>query len=113
LRILNSGYVSENKQEAHKLFREIYTIPVVKEDKINQIIQKINDATNITWLWFKKEIIAEYVRNENLWEYKEYQLKTLWEEINNKIEKPDEIKRKLKNYCSGIYIIKTPKSSII
>jgi CRISPR-associated endonuclease/helicase Cas3 len=111
LNILNSGYVSEKKEEAHEIFRKIYTIPVISEDKVVDIINKINESDGITWLWFKKEIIAEYVRNENLWEYKE--LKTLWEEINNKIEKPDEIKRKLKNYCSGIYIIKTPESSII
>jgi len=111
LNILNSGYVSEKKEEAHEIFRKIYTIPVISEDKVVDIINKINESDGITWLWFKKEIIAEYVRNENLWEYKE--LKTLWEEVNNKIEKPDEIKRKLKNYCSGIYIIKTPESSII
>jgi len=113
LNILNAGYVSEKKEEAHEIFRKIYTIPVISEDKVDDIIKKINESDGINWLWFKKEIIAEYVRNENLWEYKEYQLKTLWEEIKNKIEKPDEIKRKLENYCSGIYIIKTPESSII
>jgi CRISPR-associated endonuclease/helicase Cas3 len=36
LRILDSGYVSENKNEAHELFREIYTISVVEEDKIDK-----------------------------------------------------------------------------
>jgi len=128
LRILNSGYVSEKKEEAHEIFRKIYTIPVISKDKVDNIIniikniiKKINESDGITWLWFKKEIIAEYVINENLWEYKEYQLKTLWEEIKdkikleeikNKIEKP-EIKRKLENYCSGIYIIKSQESSII
>jgi CRISPR-associated endonuclease/helicase Cas3 len=107
LRILDAGYISENKNEAHKIFREIYTIPVVDKDNINEIIQKINKATNITWLWFKKEIIAEYVVNENMGRFKEWQLKTLWDEIEKKAEEfPESIPKKLENYCKGIFVVK-------
>jgi CRISPR-associated endonuclease/helicase Cas3 len=104
LRILNSGYVSENKNEAHKLFREIYTISVVEEDKIDEIIKKIEEATNITWLWFKKEIVAEYVINVNMWKFKGYDPKPLWDKVKDKIK--DETKReKLERYFSGIYVV--------
>jgi CRISPR-associated endonuclease/helicase Cas3 len=114
LRILDAGYISENKNEAHKIFREIYTIPVVDKDNINEIIQKINKATNITWLWFKKEIIAEYVVNENMGRFKEWQLKTLWDEIEKKAEefpesirkKLENLRKKLENYCKGIFVVK-------
>jgi CRISPR-associated endonuclease/helicase Cas3 len=41
LRILNSGYVSENMEEAHELFRKIYTIPVIKEEKIGELVEKL------------------------------------------------------------------------
>lgn len=122
LNILDVGYVSENKDEAHKVFREIYTIPVITSDKIDKIVEKINQATNINWLWFKREIIAEFVINENMWRYKEYKLESLWEKIEKIIEdkiKDEEIKKKLKEiekklekYCSGIYVVKDEENLI-
>jgi len=117
LRILDAGYVSENMDEAHKLFREIYTIMVVSEDKVEHILQKIKDAVfsdRFNWLWFKKEIIAEYVINENMWRYKEYDLEPLWEKIRSQLNKAlsdGKIENKISNlesYCSGIWVI--PKS---
>jgi CRISPR-associated endonuclease/helicase Cas3 len=106
LRILDSGYVSENKNEAHELFREIYIISVVEEDKIDEIIKKIEEATNITWLWFKKEIIAEYVINVNIWKCKDYQLELLWNKVKNRIKFKDEATReRLEKYFSGIYAV--------
>jgi len=104
LRILNSGYVSENKNEAHELFREIYTISVVEEDKIDEMIRKIEEAANITWLWFKKEIVAEYVINVNMWKFKDYQLEPLWNKVENRI-KDGTTRERLKRYSSGIYVV--------
>jgi len=107
LTILNSGYVSENMKEAHELFRKIYTIPMVSEDKLRDIVNKINGKDNINWIWFKKEIIAEYVINENMWEYREYELESLWDLIEDKIQIENiETKEKFKNYCLGIYVPK-------
>ena len=124
LRVVNSGYVSENKEEAQNIFREIYTVPIVDKNKVDEIadkiVNKIKDDQNITWLWFKKEIIAEFVINENMWRYKEYELENLWNKIKDKIEIKDEnksknLKKRLENYCSGIYVIeqKEQKVSII
>jgi CRISPR-associated endonuclease/helicase Cas3 len=104
LRILDSGYISENKDEAHKLFREIYTISVVEEEKIDEIIKKIEEAANITWLWFKKEIVAEYVINVNMWKFKDYQLEPLWNKIKNRI-KDETTRERLERYFSGIYVV--------
>jgi CRISPR-associated endonuclease/helicase Cas3 len=109
LRILNSGYVSENKNEAYELFREIYTISVVEGDKIDEIIRKIEEAANITWLWFKKEIVAEYVINVNTWKFKGYEPEPLWDKVKDKIK--DETKReKLERYFSGIYVVSKASS---
>jgi len=124
LRVVNSGYVSENKEEAQNIFREIYTVPIVDKNKVDEIadkiVNKIKDDQNITWLWFKKEIIAEFVINENMRGYKEYELESLWNKIKDKIEIKDEnksknLKKGLENYCSGIYVIeqKEQKVSII
>ncbi|MFN4226523.1 MAG: CRISPR-associated helicase Cas3' [Candidatus Ratteibacteria bacterium] len=112
IRILNSGYCSENKEEAHKLFREIYTISLVDEEKVNEIKQKIveeiNQNKDITWLWFKKDIIAEYVINDNMWRYKEHQLEPLSKELLTMLDLSKELKEKINRYCEGIWI---PKKS--
>ncbi len=111
LDILNAGYISDSKYEAHKLFREIYTISVIEESKIDEINEKINkkilENNHITWLWFKKEIIAPYVINDYIWEYAEHELKPLWQRLSLKSKLSKINKRRLKNYCEGIWI--TPK----
>lgn len=108
LSILDTGYVSENKQEAHNLFRQIYTIPLIDEEKVNEIKDKIQKEINknpeITWLWFKKEIVAEYVINENMWEYKED--KPLWNTLRSFIKTDRKTEEKIKRYCEGIWVKK-------
>ncbi|MCM8832858.1 MAG: hypothetical protein NC816_02920, partial [Candidatus Omnitrophica bacterium] len=116
LSILNSGYVSENKEEAHNLFREIFTISIIIEDKIDEVVKKIENELNqkkdISWLWFKKEIIAEYVINDNMWRYKEYELEPLYYKIHEKLPKlDDKIQKKLQRYCEGIWFYKKEESS--
>ena len=142
LEILESGYVSENKEEAHKRFREIYTISIIDpmliidlnkinskndddsqndksqkpEEKIlKKIVDKINqNVNNIDWIWFKKEIIANYVINERIYKYKEKELEkfyTVLEKYLNGLD--DKIKEKLKRYCEGIFFVKKDSSNII
>ncbi|MCM8810574.1 MAG: CRISPR-associated helicase Cas3' [Candidatus Omnitrophica bacterium] len=116
LSILNSGYVSENKEEAHNLFREIFTISIIIEDKMDEVVKKIENELNqkkdISWLWFKKEIIAEYVINDNMWRYKEYELEPLYYKIHEKLPKlDDKIQKKLQRYCEGIWFYKKEESS--
>lgn len=102
IRILEAGYVSENKEEAHNLFREIYSISLIEEDKLDEILNKINKRENIDWFWFKREVIAEYVINDNIWKYREYELDSLWERINGKVR--EEFRKKLERYCEGIWV---------
>jgi CRISPR-associated endonuclease/helicase Cas3 len=145
LEILESGYVSENKEEAHKIFREIYTISVIdpmliidpnkinskndddsQNDKsqkpegkilkeiVDKIKQNVNNLNNIDWIWFKKEIIANYVINERIYKYKEKELEkfyTVLEKYLNGLD--DKIKDKLKRYCEGIFFVKKDSSNII
>jgi CRISPR-associated endonuclease/helicase Cas3 len=143
LGILESGYVSENKEEAYEIFREIYTISVIdpmliiEHNKINskndddsqndksqkaereilkkivdEIKQNVNNLNNIDWIWFKKEIIANYVINERIYKYKEKELEkfyTVLEEYLNGLDDKlkDKIKDKLKRYCEGIFFVKS------
>jgi hypothetical protein len=49
-------------------------------------------------------VVAGYVINENMAKFKEWELKTLWDEIKEKA--PEKIKEKLKKYCEGIFVVK-------
>ncbi len=63
---------------------------MIEKDKIKGIVIEINKKLeakeDLTWLWFKKEIIAEYLINDNIWRYKEIQLETLWNFIKRDIK---------------------------
>lgn len=111
LKILEKGFISENKEEAHWIFREIYSIPVIiieddKDKKIDEIINKINNASSINWLWFKKEIIAQYVINDNMNRYRDAEINSLWNEIKDTLKLDEKEKKKIRNYCEGIFVYK-------
>lgn len=114
---LLSGYVSENKDEAHRIFREIYSLSLIDEKYIDEIAQKISqkleNQENITWLWFKKEIIAQYVINESMWRCKEYDLMPLWNPLYEKLKDLNPlsqsyslVKERIKKFCEGIWVLK-------
>ncbi|MEO0103332.1 MAG: CRISPR-associated helicase Cas3' [candidate division WOR-3 bacterium] len=114
LKILEKGFISENKEEAHQIFREIYSIPVIiieddKDKKINEIVDKINNTSSINWLWFKKEIIAQYVINDNMNRYREKEINSLWNEIKEELKLNKKEKDKIRNYCEGIFVYKKTK----
>lgn len=102
--ILDAGYVSDKREEAYHLFREIYTIPLVEEKKVKDIAEKIKEEKELTWVWFKREIIAEYVINDYIWNYRD--LNTLWNVLREKLEEEvlEKNLEKLRKYCEGIYV---------
>lgn len=64
--ILNAGYMSDRKEEAHRIFREIYTITVIPEDRKNDLksdiinfMQSHNKKLRLYTL-FKKKILSKY-----------------------------------------------------
>lgn len=113
LKILDAGYVSENKEEAHKIFREIYTIPIVRPEQIDEIVEKIkSNLDKLNWIWFKKEIIAEYVIYDNMWRYREYNLKSLWKYVEDHFDEAD-VRKRLEKYTAGIYVVEKEGAVII
>ena len=65
--ILDAGYMADRKEEAEKLFREIYTISVVpsqkKEDFLKDVCHFFADSKNGKGLYtcFKKKILSKFV----------------------------------------------------
>ncbi|MCS7244475.1 MAG: CRISPR-associated helicase Cas3', partial [Candidatus Calescibacterium sp.] len=126
LSILNSGYVCEKIDEARKLFREIHTsrvvynqnLQIIKTNIINKVIEIVNssaDDDNL-WIWFKRDIIAEFVINDYLGNYRvlgdlgEILIRDLeisedklsWEHPKHKTYK---ILKKIVKYCKGIFVV--------
>jgi len=65
--ILDAGYMSDRKEEAHRLFREIYTISVIPSEKRDEFIKEIcqffekhHDDKRL-YMYFKKEVLAQFV----------------------------------------------------
>ncbi|MBC7365014.1 MAG: CRISPR-associated helicase Cas3', partial [Candidatus Aminicenantes bacterium] len=65
--ILDAGYMSDNKEEAHKMFREIYTLPVIPEKRKTEFWESIKDFIEVnpstlkSYRLFKREILARFV----------------------------------------------------
>ena len=65
--ILDAGYMSDKKEEAQKLFREIYTVSVIPSSKkdefikaICQFFQKDRDDKRL-YTYFKQEVLSNFV----------------------------------------------------
>lgn len=111
LSLLDSEYVAENKNEAHKIFREIYSIPVLSEDLKNHFIIDTTDffkkADNIDFIHFKDKIISKYIihiDSRKYWDDNRFLLKEF-----NDIENIDGLegkdKVKVKKWLEGVYFL--------
>jgi len=50
LAVLDAGYISDRKADAARLFREIFTIPVIVYNSTDDFIKSIEDFANVTTL---------------------------------------------------------------
>jgi CRISPR-associated endonuclease/helicase Cas3 len=110
--ILNSGFVSDKKSEAFELFRRIYDIQIIPENKFGEFkkeLKKFVSSNQINqkglYTKFKTEILSKFVVNVPFWNVKE---KVTPENLAiNKLSDlgSDDRKKKLKYYLSGIYVV--------
>lgn len=110
LEILDAGYMSEKKHEALRIFREIYTIPAIPENKIDEFKKSMEDFVNtnsLNYTRFKMEVLSKYVVNIDIRKYlhdDSLNLKNasyLVNELNGLSEKQYS---KLKRWLSDIYV---------
>ncbi len=108
LDILDAGFMSDRKDEAQKIFREIMNADVIFESKKDEFSSKIIQfvQNNINYTLFKKEIIAEYVISIPFYSLERIKVGKLTEWINEMEIKDDKKKQKLLRWCENIYIIK-------
>jgi len=113
--LLDAGYMSDRRDEAHKLFREIFTLSVIpskmREDFIKAVQAFFNIHKNEKKLYtlFKMDVLAKFVVQipVRFSKIKEWNLDHLeWWIRGQEIEGISEKERKrLLNWCQGIYFI--------
>ncbi|TCW61806.1 CRISPR-associated helicase Cas3' [Treponema sp. J25] len=109
LSLLDAGFMSDRREEAQRMFREIMNASVIDIAKKNDFIKKVKNLINrndLNYTIFKKEIIAEFVISVTYWNLEKLQdgVVTQWIE---QIEISDDNKKivKLKEWCSDIFIV--------
>jgi len=103
LSILEAGYVSDRKEEAHRIFREIHSINVIPASKVKEALEELNKIKdNLSYTNFKQNFLNKYAVPVNqgtiLWKWKK-NLVPLETYLN------ENIPEKLKRYIKGIYVV--------
>ncbi len=110
LDILDAGYMSEKKQEALKIFREIYTVPAIpkdRDDAFKKSIENFLNDENISFTKFKIDVLSEFIVDMDIRRYL-YNNSLNLREVSylvNEISNNDDKKiNKIKKWLSGVYI---------
>jgi len=111
LQILDAGFMSDRKNEAQKIFREINDVNVIPESKKDDFLGKIrsfNFHDEYLYTRFKKDIISKFVvsiqRNKvNEFLY-ETNLASHVIELNEVLDEPKNLGR-LRKWLYGIYFV--------
>ncbi|MGB9677973.1 MAG: hypothetical protein ACPLZ9_05070, partial [Candidatus Ratteibacteria bacterium] len=117
LKILDSGYMSERKSEAQRIFREIYDVSVIPvsprkfEDEIKEIAKDIQQlfSQDCNFKKFKSDFLSKKVVSLPLRSVREYltEERKAFSRIEKYIKTLIEGKKsKLRRWLEGIYILK-------
>ena len=61
LSILDAGFVSEYKEEALRIFREIYSIPVIPKELLEGLKEEIGNFHDKSYTIFKSKVLSKFV----------------------------------------------------
>jgi len=114
LEILDSGYMSDRKVDAQKMFREINDVQLIPKEYLTTIINYINGNEGkingkYGYTIFKRDIISKYVVNMNRNKVQNYLSESNL--VSAQLERSDEFnvnrrtKDKLKKWLWGVYSI--------
>ena len=113
LDILDAGYMSDKKQDALRIFREIYTLPAITKSMVGNFKQKLTEylqRDTLSYTSFKAEILSKFIVNVDARKYIKQDASHLVYEIGfeNK-EKVERVQKWLKDIylCDGEYDSRT------
>ncbi|MGC9101381.1 MAG: CRISPR-associated helicase Cas3', partial [Caldisericum sp.] len=112
--ILDAGYMSDRKEEAEKLFREIHTISIIPEQKKDEFLETIckffnehNDCKRI-YTYFKQEVLSKFIvhiprNSKQLGKLNSKKVETWLMENENKLPQNSTLRKRLLRWCKDIY----------
>ncbi|MGC8965986.1 MAG: CRISPR-associated helicase Cas3' [Caldimicrobium sp.] len=112
--ILDAGYMSDRKEEAEKLFREIHTISIIPEQKKDEFLETIckffnehNDCKRI-YTYFKQEVLSKFIvhiprNSKQLGKLNNKKVETWLMENENKLPQNSTLRKRLLRWCKDIY----------
>ena len=103
LRILDSGWLSERKSDARRIFRDISQTAVIPANLAKQAVETAAELQDgeITWTEFKKRVVARLVVNVgqgSLWKRKT-------EKFSDLLENQGVSSKRLLRYARSIYVV--------
>jgi len=103
LAILESGWMSDRKRDAQRIFREINNITVIPANMVDKAINTVKillDNNELTWINFKEKVVSTYTISIPQGNRRKT-ISLLEDYINQRLENvPD----RLYSYCRGIYV---------
>ncbi len=110
LDILDAGFMSDRKEEAQRMFREILNVSVIDESRKKEFIDKIKNLNeNSTYTIFKKDIISEFVIQIPYYQLSKNKIGEAIDWVNKaktEINNNEKLYNKLLRWCSDIYVIR-------
>ncbi|HOQ12539.1 MAG TPA: CRISPR-associated helicase Cas3' [Spirochaetota bacterium] len=113
LSLLDAGFMSDRKEEAQRLFREIMNAGVVdiaRKEDFKKKIKDICESDDLSYTRFKKDIIADFVIQipyHNIEKLRIGRVVDWIEEVdyNNNQEQYEKRKKKIKDWCDDLYVV--------
>jgi CRISPR-associated endonuclease/helicase Cas3 len=113
--VLDAGYMSDRLNEAHKMFREIYTISIIPSQErehfledTQQFWKRHNRDEKRLYTHFKKEVLSQFVvpipLSSRMIEERDLQRVELW--VRDLPDVDDLQRKRLQRWCQDIYLAK-------
>ena len=110
LEILDAGYMSDRKSEAHRIFREIYSVQIIPKQLQTQFFRDVhqfmqdNEGKDRLYSLFKKEILARYVISIQMYRVRnQLNSANLLENCIYSVPALEQYEKRLKHWVKGIY----------
>jgi CRISPR-associated endonuclease/helicase Cas3 len=108
--ILDAGYMSDRKEEAHEVFREIYDIQLIPQSRVSDFIEELKELftkkSKCLFTLFKKQVLSKYVVSDSYFKHRKNLSPNDWVfyKVIEKLNEND-IEKKLKRWLSGIFVL--------
>jgi len=112
--ILDAGYMSDRKEEAHEIFRKIYDIQLIPQNKLNEFVEEVKrffksgtlKEPKYLFSRFKKQVISKFVVSDSYLKYRKDLSVNDWVfyKIIEKFSQND-FEKKLRRWLSGIFVL--------